>query len=145
MTTDESPEDIRRDEESVGLPAELFYPNVYEFVTDRLVYLCPMPPAEAGLVWCAEWYRHPQALSRLDAIWRAWEHLRQDPALGIANWWLHYADPTMRALMDPHGPFARCADGHQPDEPLPSAPAPEGLFFDQRNALPVADDPLALD
>jgi hypothetical protein len=52
----------------------------------------------------------------------------------------------MRALMDPlTGPFAGCADGHQPDEPLPVEQEPEGLFTDQRNLWPLADDPLALD
>jgi len=143
---DESAEDIRRDEESVGRPAELFYPNVGEFVTDRLVHLVPLPPPESGQVWCSSWFRHAQALSRLDSIWRAWENLRFDPALGMSNWWTHYADPNMRALMDARtGPFARCVNGHQSNEPLPVDPAPDGLFTDQRNQAPLADDPLALD
>jgi hypothetical protein len=145
VTSDESAEDIRQDEESAGFSTELYHPNVYDFFTDRLAYLVPLPPAESGLAWCAEWFRHAQALSRLDAVWRAWEHLRLEPALGIANWWTHYVDPHMRALMDPvAGPFARCRNGHENSEPLPSAPAPEGLFSDQRQILPLADDPLEL-
>jgi hypothetical protein len=143
---DESAEDIRRDEEDAGRPAELWYPHVAAFVTDRLVYLVNLPTPESGLVWCPSWFRHAGALSRLDSIWRAWEHLRQDPALGMANWWTHYADPHMRALMDPvTGPFARCANGHQPNVTLPVEQEPEGLFVDQRNKGPIADDPLALD
>lgn len=145
---DESAEDIRLDEESVGRPAELFYPNVGEFVTDRLVHFIPRPTPGSGLVWCPSWFRHAQALSRLDSVWRAWENLRFDPALGMANWWNHYLDPTMRALMDPvAGPFARCVDGHRDHELLPVEPAPEQLFDDQRDkwTWPLADDPLALD
>ncbi|MFE2757515.1 DUF4913 domain-containing protein [Actinosynnema sp. NPDC059335] len=145
---DESAEDIRQDEERVGRPAELFYPHVAEFVTDRLIYLIPRPTPESRLVWCPSWFRHAQALSRLDSVWRAWESLRFDPALGMANWWTHYADPHLRALMDPvTGPFARCVDGHRSDEPLPVDLPPEGLFTDQRNTwnLPFPDDPLALD
>lgn len=142
---DESAEDIRLDEESAGRPAQLWYPNVAEFVHDRLVHFFPLPSPKSELVWCPSWFRHPQALSRLDAVWRAWEHLRQDPALGMSNWWTHYADPNMRALMDPvDGPFARCVNGHQPNEPLPVDPLPEGLFSDQRELSPLADDPLAL-
>lgn len=143
---DESAEDIRRDEESVARPAELWYPNVAEFVADRLAHLIPCPTPDSGQVWCSSWFRHAQALSRLDALWRAWENLRFDPALGISNWWTHYVDPHMRALMDPvTGPFARCADGHQNNEPLPLDPVPEGLFKDQRHTWPLSNDPLALD
>jgi hypothetical protein len=146
MTQGESAEDIRRDEESVGRPAELFYPHVGEFVTDRLIHLVPRPTPDSGLVWCPSWFRHAQALARLDSIWRAWEHLRFDPALGMSNWWTHYADPNLRALMDARtGPFARCAVGHQDSEPLPVETAPDGLFIDQRDQTALADDPLALD
>ncbi len=143
---DESAEDIRRDEESVGRPAELFYPSVAEFVTERLVHFYPRPTPESGQVWCSSWFRHAPALSRLDSIWRAWEHLRFDPAVGMSNWWTNYADPNMRALMDAvTGPFARCVNGHQDPEPLPLDRAPEGLFRDQRVTWPLATDPLALD
>jgi len=45
-------------------------------------------------------------LQRLEALWRAWEHLRQDPALGMSVWWRDHADPHMAALLDPDGPFA---------------------------------------
>jgi hypothetical protein len=51
----------------------------------------------------------------MEAIWRAWEHLRLEPALGVSTWWLNHADPHMRALMDKEGPFKKCAyDGHKP-------------------------------
>ena len=142
---DESAEDIRRDEVDAGRPAELFYANVVDFVTDRLAFLVPLNSG-AGLVWCPEWYRHAQALSRLDSVWRAWENLRFDPALGMSNWWLHHADPHMRALADPvTGFFVRCAHGHQGDDPLPLETPPAGLFFDQRNRWVQSGDPFALD
>lgn len=140
----ESRDGIRRDEEDAARPAELFYGNVHEFVTDRLVHYVPAPPPGSGRVWCPRWFTHAQGLARLDSLWRAWEMLRFDPALGMSNWWIHHADPHLRALMDPvTGPFAQCADGHRGDEPLPFEPAPEGLFTDQRN--PSSDHPLALD
>lgn len=143
---DESFQDVRRDEERAHRPAELFYPNCYEFVTDRLVYLVPHPTPQSGQVWCPEWYRHAQAISRLDSIWRAWENLRFDPALGMSNWWVHYVDPNMRALLDPvTGPFARCANGHQASETLPLVPAPDGVFEDQRRKWVASGDPFALD
>ena len=140
---DESLDDIRRDEENAARPAELYYANVLDFVTDRLAYLVPRPAPGSGRIWCPRWFAHAQALNRLDSIWRAWEMLRFDPALGLSNWWVHHADPHLRALMDPvTGPFARCVDGHQSDEPLPLEPAPEGLFTDQRWLS--SKDPFAL-
>jgi hypothetical protein len=141
---DDSAEDIRREEEAIARTGDLFYGNVGEFVTDRLIYLWGPPAPESGRMWCPEWYRHAEALSRLDSVWRAWEALRWDGPLGMSNWWLHHADPHMRALTDPlTGPFTRCGDGHRAPEPLPVLDPPEGLFTDSRTPLPR--DPFALD
>ncbi|MCX5079431.1 DUF4913 domain-containing protein [Streptomyces sp. NPDC001939] len=141
---DESLEDIRMDEESATRPAELYYPNVAEFVADRFIYFVPRPTPESGRVWCPSWFRHAQALSRLDSMWRAWETLRWDGALGMSNWWLHHVDPHLSALLDPvTGPFAGCADGHRTSEPLPIEQVPDGLFAP--HATPSAKDPFSLD
>lgn len=142
---DESAEDIRRDEEDAARPAELFYPHVAAFVSERLVHLVSSTALGSGRVWCPEWYRHAEALSRLDSVWRAWEALRHDGGLGMSNWWTHHLDPNMRALLDPDtGPFARCVDGcHGFNEPLPMIPPPEGLFVDQRG--PGSKNPFLLD
>lgn len=132
-----------RDEENAARSGELWYANANDFMTDRLVHLVRRPAPGSGRVWCEEWYRHPEALSRVDSLWRAWEHLRFDPATGMSSWWLHHADPHLRALMDPEtGPFGGCTDGHRNTEPLPVREPPEGLFFDQRMST---GDPLALD
>lgn len=143
---DEPVEDIRRDEEAAAREADLHYGNVSEFVADRFIYLVPPPAPGSGLVWCPEWFRHAQALSRLDAIWRAWESLRFDNALGMSNWWTYHVDPHMRALMDPvTGPFWRCANGHQDPGALPIEKFPEGLLDDQRNTWMLSGQPFALD
>lgn len=112
---------------------ELFYPHVAAFVSDRLVHLYARRLGQT-YVWCPEWFRHAEALSRLDALWRAWEHLRLDPATGISVWWRDHADPHMSVLLSPDGPFAACRGNHTeyPTPPLNVAEPPEGLFFDQR-------------
>ncbi|MFF1398055.1 DUF4913 domain-containing protein [Streptomyces sp. NPDC058287] len=67
---------------------------------------------------CSSWFRHAQALSRPDSLWRAWETLRWDGALGMSNWWLHHVDPHLSALLDPvTGAFAGCGDGHRTSDP----------------------------
>ncbi|MGV0111135.1 DUF4913 domain-containing protein [Arthrobacter sp. CP30] len=32
------------------------------------------------------------AVSRLNALWRAWETLRLDPGTGMSDWWRIHAD-----------------------------------------------------
>jgi hypothetical protein len=145
LPEDESDEDIRRDEVDAAR-TELYYGNVNDFVTDRFVYLYPLPGPASDRVWCPEWFRHAQALSRLDSIWRAWEHLRFDSALGMSNWWLHHVDPHMRALTDPvDGPLAFCRNGHESGPPLPLVKPPAGLFTDQRQTWQRTGDPFGLD
>jgi hypothetical protein len=41
----------------------------------------------------------------VEALWRAWEHLRLDGATGISVWWSDHADHHMNMLLNPDGPF----------------------------------------
>jgi hypothetical protein len=70
----------------------------------------------------------------MESIWRAWEHLRLEPALGISTWFLNHADPHMRVLMDNKGPFKKCAyDGHKtppPEKAVLPHTVPEAGIFD---------------
>lgn len=84
-----------------------------------------------GCTWCPEWWRHAEAISRLEALWRAWEHLRLDAATGISLWFRDHADPHMAMLLDADGPFKRCSPtkGHGRElDPLPLREPPAGLF-----------------
>jgi hypothetical protein len=105
-------------------PPQPRYPDVEGWVAKHLLptYLRQSGPR----TWCAQWWRHPEAVERLEALWRAWEALRLDPTTGISVWWRDHADHHLPILLSTDGPFARCAHrGHQdlPD-PLPTAPAP---------------------
>ena len=57
--------------------------------------------------WAAECRRHPEAIVRLEALWRSWEHLRLDPATGMSVWLRDHADHHLGVLWDPDGPFAK--------------------------------------
>ncbi|WP_299577482.1 DUF4913 domain-containing protein [uncultured Williamsia sp.] len=110
------------------LPAEPKFASVYRFVNDHLVDQYRRDVTGQRLIWCPRWWAHGEAVSRLEALWRAWEHLRLDGGTGMAVWWKDYADPTMAVLFDPQGPFAGCsADrGHKPRlAPLPVEPMPD--------------------
>lgn len=83
--------------------------------------------------WCRRWWEHAEAISRLEAIWQAWEGMRYDGATGMAAWWRDYADPHLRVLLDEAGPFFDCdatKDMHKLPDTLPVEPPPAGLFRD---------------
>ena len=109
----------------------LFYATLPDFVEQFLLALYVRPHGH-GRLWCARWWAHPEVVYRFDALWRAWEHLRLDPATGASTWLRDHADPHMTAVMAPDGPLSKCnADrrGHSDGlQPLPAEPAPEGLY-----------------
>lgn len=75
-----------------------------------------------GAAWCPEWWRHPEAITRLYALWRAWETLRVgDPDTGMSIWWRDHFDPHFAQLTGELGPFSRCGPdrGHLDTSPLP--------------------------
>jgi hypothetical protein len=73
--------------------------------------------------WCPEWWRHAEAISRLEALWRVCEHLRLDPATGMSVWFRDHADHHMAVLLDSEGPFKRCSVDKGHSERQLDAPA----------------------
>ncbi|MFD6095132.1 DUF4913 domain-containing protein [Nocardiopsis flavescens] len=78
--------------------------------------------------WSARWWENAEALIRIDAIWRAWESLRNDPSTGISTWLRDHADYHMGILLSPDGPLATAEDANGHGEPLPHDPPPPGHF-----------------
>lgn len=112
-------------------PPALFYGSTLEFVREQLVPMYRRNMEVTHRSWCPEWWRHAEAIARLEALWRAWEHLRLDPTTGMSVWFRDHADHHMAVLLDSDGPFRRCSikDGHSDRlEPLELVDPPEGLF-----------------
>ena len=81
-------------------------------------------PIGGEIRWCAQWAEHAEAVTRLEALWRTWETLRLDPAIGMATWLTSYLDPLLTALLSRSGTFAQCQpDRHGATTPLPISPA----------------------
>ena len=89
-------------------PPELYFPTVLAFVTDHLVPMYRRSVSGTDRTWCAEWWRHAEAVSRLEALWRSWEYLRLDGNLGISVWMRDHLDHHMTILLDADGPFKGC-------------------------------------
>jgi hypothetical protein len=122
--------DVEPDDE----PPQLYYGSLPEFVREFFV---PMFRRDVknnqSLNWCAKWWEHPEAIYRLESLWRSWEHLRLDPALGSSTWLRDHLDHHLPRLLDPAGPFKGC----KPDEhavrdfALPIEEPAENLYVDE--------------
>lgn len=124
-----------------GEPEEeptLYFGSVDEFVRGYLLPNYRRRVDGQRVVWAAEWWKYAEAVARLDALWRAWEHLRLDPQTGMSVWFRDHAEHHMNVLLDPSGPFAAAGEGekrantNQKGEQLPYVAPPEGLFPDVR-------------
>jgi hypothetical protein len=128
------------EQEDTEDPARLVYANVYEFVSKWLRFMYRRNVNGKSSYWNANWWQSQEAESRLTELWRTWEYYRQDP-IGMAFWWRDFCDPTMAVLLSENGPFKATWDEERDRsngrEPLACAPAPQGLFRDERNDGPV--------
>lgn len=129
--------DEGQDDDGEEEPEEtLYYGSVDEFVREYLRNVYRRAINGRARVWAARWWEYDEAVIRLEALWRSWEHLRTDPSTGMSVWWRDHADHHMAVLMDPDGPFSSAADADEnkskKGQPLPYVPPPAGLFTDQR-------------
>ncbi|MEU7764595.1 DUF4913 domain-containing protein [Nocardia sp. NPDC049190] len=112
----------------------MIYASVVEFVENYLSVVYRRQVTDlSDTVWCPEWWQHAEAVARLDALWRAWEHYRLDPSTGLSVWFLDHADQHMSKLFDPKGPFKYCSvrNGHKDMlSPLPLKSPQHGMFGD---------------
>lgn len=105
-------------------------------------YFAPMfsRPLNQTTRWCAQWWDHAEAISRLEALWRTWEVARLDELRGMATWYRDFLDAQLAVLLSATGPFAQCtADRHSPTKPLATLPAPEGYWDDEPEGEPLPD------
>lgn len=116
-------------ERDVDPPGRLAYPSLARWVGD---YLAPTLRRERrqDQAWCPQWWRHAEAISRLEALWRAWESLRQDGTVGMSVWWRDHADYHLRLLLDGReGPFTRCRGEHGGENPPLAVEEPPEEWF----------------
>lgn len=117
-------------------PPELLYPNLIAFVTEWLVPMYRRSMENREYAWCPQWWRHPEAVLRLSALWRGFEELRRQPGAAMSAWIRDHLDHHLPLLMDAdRGPLKGCttAKGHasRPLEqmPLDVAPPSPAMFL----------------
>lgn len=101
----------------------LQFPDLESWVNGFFVLTFARPGRE--ICWCERWWDHPEAVLRLDALWRTWEAAALDPVRGVADWLRDYLDPGLSVLLSAAGPFGGCREGiHAGPSVLPVSPAP---------------------
>ncbi|WP_405714446.1 MULTISPECIES: DUF4913 domain-containing protein [unclassified Streptomyces] len=120
-------DDVTRQEQQ----GALVFPTLEAFVTEYLAEILRDRDVTAVGTWCPSWWRHPEAIVRLNVLWRTFEYLRHDSTLGMSHWWLHHVDPHLAILLHPvTGPFRNCRSGHAGGTALPLDPVPAGEMDD---------------
>lgn len=125
----EAPPETPEEEGDEG--EQLYYESVLEWLTVWLAPTYRRSLEGGGVTWCPMWWKHAEARARLEALWRAWEHLRLDGATGMSVWFRDHADHHMAVLLNEDGPFKGCGpEGHDARrlKPLPLAEPDDGLF-----------------
>lgn len=111
-------------DDAVGTPV---FADFHTWVGEWLVPVIHRP-LKSGTVWCPQWWRHPEVVARLHALWQAWESARSEGEAAMSYWWTMHFDPHFAVLTDStRGPFAACKeqvhDGTKPGV-LPCEPPP---------------------
>ncbi len=130
---DEEPRETKPDGPAVPAVARKKVPEpVYTELEDWVIdYFLPMFRRTLGgeFRWCAQWWRHGEAISRLSALWHAWEVLRRRPGTGISAWYRDHLDHQLPILMGARGPFYQCSEtSHRESHEAAAAPAPGGWW-----------------
>lgn len=116
--------------ETEGAEDAPLYSSAYEWATEWLLPTYRRHPSGAR-VWCPQWWKHAEAVYRIQALWRGFEEVRLQPGAAVSAWVRDHLDYHMNVLMEQNGPFIRCSskDGHRTDQPevLHTDPAPEQL------------------
>jgi hypothetical protein len=102
-------------EEKKGPPP--MFDSLDEWIHGWLLPLYRRSLDVSNAVFCPEWWRHPEAYLRLDALWKSWEFMRRKPGTGMAVWLRDYCDYHMAVLMrEQTGPFKGCSHEHHNPE-----------------------------
>ncbi|MBF6284483.1 DUF4913 domain-containing protein (plasmid) [Nocardia farcinica] len=125
------PEHEDEDEDEEEEP-QLKYPTVQAFVEQWVSEVYRREVSERNIEnkrrWCPQWWRHGEAKARFEALWHAFEALRQGETVEQSVFWLVHLDPHMTRLLDPEGPFKYCSpneghNAHLAALPVVAAPA----------------------
>ncbi|MFV2101848.1 DUF4913 domain-containing protein [Micromonospora sp. LOL_024] len=87
-------------------PAALRFPTVEAWVTGLFLPMFAWRVDGQRWHWCPQWWRHAEAIWRLELLWRSWEVSRLAPT-GMSGWSVE-VDRHIHELLGDSGPFKQC-------------------------------------
>lgn len=113
-------------------PVELTFPSVEAWVHGLFLPMFGWR-VDQRWHWCPQWWRHAEAIWRLELLWRSWE-VHRLAATGMSAWSVEI-DRHLVELLGPDGPFRQCRGAeddrdarHIDIPPATAEPAPEGWW-----------------
>jgi len=108
------PDDTGEVVDDDGLPAIDWRADFLDWFTAHFATV-EVTGSKDGIIWCPEWWKHPEAIARLWALYyahkQAWE--AADTLSARSDWWHYHWDHHRSILLDAQlGPFRDCLDGH---------------------------------
>ncbi|MEV6364874.1 DUF4913 domain-containing protein [Nocardia asteroides] len=81
--------------------------------------------ANGAICWCSQWYEHPEAVTVLWSLRRAWLEAVVQPGAAMAVYFRDFFYPLFNILTNPAGPFYACTpENHDLDAKfIPVIPA----------------------
>ncbi len=114
------------------------YGSVQDWV-DRHFLLMYRRPLGGEYRWCAQWWRHAEAITRLTALWQSWEAMRLQPGTGMISWLRDCLDHQIPVLLGRGGPFAACSEDEHIDPRAAQADPPPSGWWDTGSDDPGPD------
>jgi hypothetical protein len=75
-----------------------------------------IPTSAAAPFWCEQWWLHPEALIRFEALRRSWVDAAAAPSGNAMAVYLEHLDHHLSVLTSPTGPFHRCRPDRHLDD-----------------------------
>ncbi len=97
------PEPVGKDADELPPAAFTSLEEFVEHFFCRVISRKIDPSPGHGLAWDRYWWRHQEVVSRLTALWWAFEDARASSgtdAAAMSNWWIRHCDPHLRVLLD---------------------------------------------
>jgi hypothetical protein len=114
-------------------PTKLKFPTVEAWVHGLFLPMFGWRVDGQRWHWCPQWWRHAEAIWRLELLWRSWEVGRL-AATGMSAWSVE-VDRHIHELLGEDGSFRQCRDAeddrdarHTDLPPATAEPAPEGWW-----------------
>jgi len=96
--------------EPPGLTEQELINNFVDWVEAFIHDIEAVTDDENTRYWCPQWWNHPEAVTRLRALYE--EYVRAEGENTLSGWFVYHWDAHAKTLFSSTGPFELCREGH---------------------------------